>query len=202
MVTRPDRRADNKQTRTLSASQNILSRADGSAKFEFGTTSVICSVSGPVEVQMRDEKLDEATVEVIVRPAKGVRATKEKLIENTLRTTFEPIILGGMMPRTLVQITVQVTKDDGSVLAASINAIALALLDAGIPLKYMAAAVTCMFDSKTCEVVLDPTAVELQNSKSVHTFAFDNTRKTSNVLLSDSDGIFNEAEVRYIALMK
>ncbi|KAG1206417.1 hypothetical protein G6F35_011225 [Rhizopus arrhizus] len=162
MVTRPDRRADNKQTRTLSASQNILSRADGSAKFEFGTTSVICSVSGPVEVQMRDEKLDEATVEVIVRPAKGVRATKEKLIENTLRTTFEPIILGGMMPRTLVQITVQVTKDDGSVLAASINAIALALLDAGIPLKYMAAAVTCMFDSKTCEVVLDPTAVELQ----------------------------------------
>jgi exosome complex component RRP46 len=36
MVTRPDRRADNKQTRTLSASQNILSRADGSAKFEFG----------------------------------------------------------------------------------------------------------------------------------------------------------------------
>ncbi|KAG0759607.1 hypothetical protein G6F57_009031 [Rhizopus arrhizus] len=194
MVTRPDRRADNKQTRTLSASQNILSRADGSAKFEFGTTSVICSVSGPVEVQMRDEKLDEATVEVIVRPAKGVRATKEKLIENTLRTTFEPIILGGMMPRTLVQITVQVTKDDGSVLAASINAIALALLDAGIPLKYMAAAVTCMFDSKTCEVVLDPTAVELQNSKSVHTFAFDNTRKTSNVLLSDSDGIFNEAE--------
>lgn len=127
-----------------------------------GTTAVICSVNGPVEVQMRDEKLDEATVEVVFKPAKGLSTTKERVIEHTLRTTFEPIILGGMMPRTLVQITIQILKDDGSALAASVNAISLALLDSGVPLKHLAAAATCMVDSKTNQVILDPTAVELQ----------------------------------------
>ncbi|RCI01809.1 Exosome component 5, partial [Rhizopus stolonifer] len=190
----PDRRKDNKESRPFSAEQNILSRADGSARFELGTTAVICSVNGPVEVQMRDEKLDEATVEVVFKPAKGLSTTKERVIEHTLRTTFEPIILGGMMPRTLVQITIQILKDDGSALAASVNAISLALLDSGVPLKHLAAAATCMVDSKTNQVILDPTAVELQNAKSVHTFAFDNSRKTPFILLSDSSGLFDEKE--------
>lgn len=127
-----------------------------------GHTAVICSVSGPIEVQIRDEKLDEATVEVVVRPDRGVPTTKEKLMEDNLRTAFEPIILGGMMPRTLVQIVVQITKDDGCTLAAAVNAISLALLDAGIPLKQMAAAITVMVDQNTNELVLDPTAVELE----------------------------------------
>ncbi|CEG69322.1 hypothetical protein RMATCC62417_05415 [Rhizopus microsporus] len=192
-MTRPDRRTENTQLRTFSATQNVLHRADGSARFDLGATSVICSVSGPMEVPLRDEKLDEATVEVVVRPSSGIASTKEKLIENTLRTTFEPIILGGMMPRTLVQIVVQIIKDDGSVIAAAVNAIALALLDTGIPLKYMAASVTCMID-KTNNIILDPTAAELENAKSVHTFAFDNTPRTTTVLLSDSSGVFSEEE--------
>lgn len=126
-----------------------------------GSTSVMCSVSGPVEVQIRDEKLDEATVEVVVRPAKGFQTTKEKLMESMLRTAFEPVILGGMMPRTLVQIVVQIIKDDGCVLAAAVNAITIALLDAGIPMKHMAAAITVMIDQEN-ELVLDPTAIELE----------------------------------------
>lgn len=121
----------------------------------------MCSVSGPVEVQIRDEKLDEATVEVVVRPAKGVPTTKEKLMESVLRTAFEPVILGGMMPRTLVQIVVQIIKDDGCILAAAVNAITVALLDAGIPMKHMAAAITVMIDQHN-ELVLDPTTVELE----------------------------------------
>ena len=118
-------------------------------------------MSGPIDVQIRDEKLDEATVEVVVRPSKGVATTKEKLMESILRTTFEPVILGGMMPRTLVQIVVQVLKDDGSVLAASVNAISVALLDAGIPMKHLAAAITVMIDQDN-EMVLDPIVAELE----------------------------------------
>lgn len=136
----------------------------------------MCSVSGPIEVQIRDEKLDEATVEVVVRPATGTSSTREKLMEGILRTAFEPIILGGMMPRTLIQIVVQIMKDDGCVLAASVNAITVALLDAGIPMKHMAAAITVMID-KDDELVLDPTTVELEvqkrmKKKSVHEFLY------------------------------
>ncbi|GAA5813764.1 hypothetical protein MFLAVUS_007251 [Mucor flavus] len=193
MVNRPDRRDDNTQLRAFSASQNILNKADGSSKFEFGSTAVLCSVSGPIEVQIRDEKLDEATVEVVVRPATGTSSTKEKLMEGILRTAFEPIILGGMMPRTLIQIVVQIMKDDGCVLAASVNAITVALLDAGIPMKHMAAAITVMID-KDDELVLDPTTAELENAKSVHTFSFDNSHSKPRVLLSDSEGVFSEEQ--------
>lgn len=152
-----------------------------------------------MDVQIRDEKLDEATVEVVVRPAKGVATTREKLMESILRTAFEPVILGGMLPRTLVQIVIQITKDDGAILAASVNAITLALLDAGIPMAHMAAAITTMIDRKTNELVLDPTAVELENAKSVHTFAFDNASTKPKVLLSDSEGLFSQDEVGFRA---
>ncbi|KAI8145329.1 ribosomal protein S5 domain 2-type protein [Fennellomyces sp. T-0311] len=193
MVKRSDRRTEYTQLRAFSASQNVLNQADGSAKFDLGETSVLVSVVGPVEVPLRDEKMDEATVEVVVRPAVGVATTTEKLQEQLLRTAIEPAILGGMMPRTLVQIVVQIVKDDGSVLAAAVNGITLALLDAGIPMKFMTAAVTCMIDGSS-NVVMDPTKEELENAVSVHTFAFDNLSTTAHVLLSDSSGQFSQEQ--------
>ena len=36
-----------------------------------GETSVLCSVNGPAEVKLRDEKLDKATIDVVVRPLVG-----------------------------------------------------------------------------------------------------------------------------------
>lgn len=36
-MTRPDRRTENTQLRTFSATQNVLHRADGSARFDLGT---------------------------------------------------------------------------------------------------------------------------------------------------------------------
>lgn len=83
--------------------------------FAKGETSVLASVVGPIEVPLRDEKLDESTVEVVVRPAVGIPTTKEKLFERVLLEALEPMILGGVMPRTLVQIVIQINKDDGSV---------------------------------------------------------------------------------------
>lgn len=85
-------------------------------------------------------------------------------MENTLRTAFEPIILAGMMPRTLIQIVVQILKDDGSALAAAANSITLALLDAGVPMRQMVGSVTCMIDEKSNQLILDPTIIELQVS--------------------------------------
>ncbi|KAG2218373.1 hypothetical protein INT45_013324 [Circinella minor] len=194
MVKRPDRRTENTQLRAFSASQNLLNQADGSAKFDLGETSVIVSVVGPTEVQLRDEKMDEATVEVVVRPAIGVPTTTEKLQEQLLRTAIEPIILGGMMPRTLVQIVVQIVKDDGSALAAAVNGITLALLDAGIPMKFMSAALTCMIDRTSHDIIMDPTKEELENASSIHTFAFDNLNTTPHVLLSNSSGQFSQEQ--------
>lgn len=42
------------------------------------------------------------------------------------------------------------------------NAITLALLDAGVPIKSLVAAMTCMIDKDSKQIVMDPTAEELE----------------------------------------
>lgn len=49
-----------------------LYRADGSANFSQNGYTVIGSVNGPIEVQRRDELPEEASIDVIIRPAAGV----------------------------------------------------------------------------------------------------------------------------------
>lgn len=63
-----------------------LARADGSATYSSNDYSIIAGVNGPLEVQRRDELPEEATLEVIVRPAAGVggddpRSTQPKTTE-------------------------------------------------------------------------------------------------------------------------
>ncbi|KAF9105744.1 Exosome component 5 [Mortierella sp. AM989] len=194
------------QLRPFFSSQNLLNRADGSAQFDFGESSVLCSVVGPAEVKIRDEKLDKATLEVVARPLVGLPGIKDKAREQTIRETLEPLVLSGLHPRTLVQIVVQTMKDDGCILSTAFNATILALLDAGIPLKSILGSVTCIIDSQTNQILLDPTNEELALAKSTHVFVFDNKTSISDmdvdstesslgaVLFSDSTGLFTEDE--------
>lgn len=49
-----------------------LLRADGSASFSDHGYSILAAVNGPVDVQRKDELPEEATIDVMVRPAAGV----------------------------------------------------------------------------------------------------------------------------------
>lgn len=49
-----------------------LPRADGSATYSHAGYTITASANGPIEAQRRDEDPDEATVDVVVRPAAGV----------------------------------------------------------------------------------------------------------------------------------
>ncbi|RUS34238.1 ribosomal protein S5 domain 2-type protein [Jimgerdemannia flammicorona] len=210
MTIRPDRRTEPTQLRPFSSSQNLLNRCDGSAQFQFDKTAVLVSITGPTEVKFRDEKLDRASLEVIVRPLTGLSSTKERVLENVMRSTFANVILTGLHPRTSIQIVAQVMKDDGcvSVGSAAINATTMALLDAGIPMNALVGSVTCMVGKEDGEILMDPTMEELSRARSIHTFAFDSASRTSVmmdenggkgtsggvVLYSESTGDFTEDE--------
>ena len=63
-----------------------LTRADGSATFSSNGYTVIGAVNGLVEVSRRDELPQEATIDVVVKPASGVggehlRSSEQKLPE-------------------------------------------------------------------------------------------------------------------------
>ncbi|KAJ1722817.1 exosome non-catalytic core subunit rrp46 [Coemansia erecta] len=169
-MARPDRR-DPDQIRALNSVLGQLSRADGSAQFSTGSTSVVCGVYGPVDVKLFDEHLDRAHVEVKLRPDIGIPGPKDKWLESAILQTLEGNILAHLHPRTLVQINVQVRADGGSLDACAINAAILALVDAGVPLRLMVAAAACavMPDGR---IVVDPVAEEAEAARSLHTFAF------------------------------
>ncbi|CAI2193756.1 19449_t:CDS:2, partial [Funneliformis geosporum] len=169
MALRTDKRSSS-TIRPISIDQSLLSR-DGSARFNFGNSSVLCSINGPAEVKLRDEKLDKATIDVLVKPLVGTTA--------------------GLHPRTQIQIVSQVMMDDGSIVAAAINATTIALINAGIPMKDLVAAVSCVVN-KDDKILLDPTAQEMENAKSIHTFAFDRT--SSTLLFCESLGLFTEEQ--------
>ena len=70
----------------------------------------------------------------------------------------------------------QVECDDGSLLAAMSNALCLALMDAGLPMKCMISAISCAtFEDKTNK--WDPTQEEEAGAVSEYTFVYESVQK-------------------------
>ncbi|KAF8253842.1 ribosomal protein S5 domain 2-like protein [Wilcoxina mikolae CBS 423.85] len=169
----------------IAASLTILPRADGSATFKSGLTTVIASVNGPMEVKSRDELPDKTFIEVNVRPAIGVGGTRERALESRIISALSPLILRTYHPRTLLQIAVQLVEaedhsDTTAILPVCLNAATLALIDAGTPLASVLIATTVFLD-----------ADEGGNGGSKHVLAY---AKGGRCVFAESIGSFDEAE--------
>ena len=115
MLKRSDSR-EAAQQRPLTMDFGGVSRADGSASFSFGKTSVLAAVYGPAEVKASIERLDRATISVTFGSISGGNNTPlERSYEQIVRRTLESLIIASLYPRSLVKIVVQVLFDDGCV---------------------------------------------------------------------------------------
>lgn len=123
-----------------------LRRADGSGIYSGKTVKAVASISGPIlpPTSVTSQLL---ALSVHIRPLSGIAGTKETVLAATVRTLFERCILREMLPRTVVQMVVQMLSPSGKLWtgeeqAVMINAAMLALLDAGsIPLRGVICAV-------------------------------------------------------------
>lgn len=105
---RRDGRNDN-QIRPLAAEQGILNRADGSARFLQGNTSVLAAVYGPAPAKVaRMEKADSATVDVNFKPESGITSPADAERELLLRRSLEEVVLRSRYPRCVVSVVIQV----------------------------------------------------------------------------------------------
>jgi exosome complex component RRP46 len=126
----------------------------------------------------------------------------ERLVDSTLRS----VILTHLIPRTLVQITLQVRtlpdEDSSSGVNTSLTLLPhllhtayLALLSASIPLATTLTSVLVAFPAAGSQApLLAPTANELLRARpirSAHVFAFSGDRR---LLLNESDGTLTHAE--------
>ena len=151
-----------------SAKLSILSQPDGSALLEMGNTKVIAAVYGPRDVTLRSKELHDralVTVEVTTVPfssgehkkrSRGDRQIGE--LTTMLRETVEALLFTHNFPKSQVDIIVEVRQSDGGLKAACLNAITLALIDAGLPMRdFMVACTASCIDD---HVVVDTNYIE------------------------------------------
>ncbi|EGZ17444.1 hypothetical protein PHYSODRAFT_499334 [Phytophthora sojae] len=149
---RQDGRAGN-ELRPFASEQGALFRADGSARMSHGSSTVLASVYGPGQARnWRAEKTDKATLDVCFKLEKGITTSKEREYEQIIRETFTPVVLTDSFPRAVISIVVQVIEDNGSIsfplfsyYAFAINAVSLALMDAGVPMLSVVTATSKRF---------------------------------------------------------
>ncbi|OAA62862.1 Ribosomal protein S5 domain 2-type fold protein [Niveomyces insectorum RCEF 264] len=138
--------------------------ADGSSYLEMGHTKVMCVLTGPSEAGPRrgggigssgggggsgagDAKEAEVVVSIVVAGFSSVdrrrRGRTDKRIQElaaTVSRTLAAVLHTHLFPRSVIHVALHVLNQDGSLLAALLNAATLAAVDAGIPMSdYVAA---------------------------------------------------------------
>ncbi|RKP23212.1 exosome complex exonuclease RRP41 [Syncephalis pseudoplumigaleata] len=156
------------ELRKVKCSLSPLSHASGSAYVEQGNTKVLAVVYGPREARHKGHAMHDRAyinVEYTVAPfSTGERKKRSKndrrLLESGLaiKQTFESAIQTTLYPRSQIDIYIQLLQDDGGALQATINAVTLALIDAGVPmLDYVCA---CTGGNVDGQALLDLNHVE------------------------------------------
>ncbi|KAL8654020.1 MAG: hypothetical protein Q9210_001761 [Variospora velana] len=136
------------ELRRMHAQISIQAAADGSSYLEMGNTKVICTISGPSEGRRSAAGGGggdaNATVQVEIgiagfsgvdrkRRGRGDKRTSE--MQMTVANAFSNTLFTNLYPHSTIMITLHVLSQDGSLLAACLNATTLALIDAGVPMS-------------------------------------------------------------------
>lgn len=179
--------------RPMKCELNVLSVPDGSSMFIQGDTTVIAGVYGPVEVKLQKMLYDKANVEVTYNAAKGPPSINGRMMEMYIKDSCESAIVTTLHPAASVSINIQELQDSGGILACAINASCLALINASICMKYTVAAVSCMINKDSNEIILDPDNLLMENARASFTYVFDSVKK--DVICCHTSGIFSEKEL-------
>ena len=102
-------------------------------------------------------------------------------MEYFVAKTLESALLSHLYPRTQIQVILQELQRDGPLLAPAINAGIAAMLESGLSMAGLLAAVCVAVDSQGQELLLDPNAVQAQQSSCCLTLVF--SRQSNKVKL-------------------
>lgn len=170
LVDEEGRRIDGRlwnELRPIKIQVGILKNADGSAYIEQGRSKILAAVYGPRELHPRHLALpDKAALrcryhmapfstEVRKSPAPSRREIE---ISKVIREALEYVVFSELYPRSAIDIFIEVVQSDGGTRCTGLTAAALALADAGIPMRDLVAA--CAAGKVGGQIVLDLNDVE------------------------------------------
>jgi len=161
---RKDGRKNNEMRSPIVAKIGIIPNADGSAMFQIGKTIAIAAVYGPKKMHPQHSQNPEKgtlrctynmlsfSVEDRIRPGPSRRSTE---ISKITEWALEPIVILDKYPNMVVDVHINITQADAGTRCAGINAAAMALAHAGIPMKDMVSSVSVGKMDKTLVLDLD-----------------------------------------------
>jgi exosome complex component RRP41 len=154
------RKAD--ELRPIKLEVGVLSHADGSAYIEHGKNKILAAAFGPRE--MHPKHLAQADRMVLrcryhmapfsVQERKSPAPSRREVeLSKVIKEALEPALFPELYPRTGVDVFVEVLQADGGTRCASITAAALAIADAGVPMRDLV--VACAAGKVDDTVVVD-----------------------------------------------
>ena len=147
---RPDGRKPN-EIRKITAKVGIVPNADGSAMFSFGDTVAIAAVYGPKKMHPQHAQDPERgtlrcnynmlsfSVTERIRPGPNRRSTE---IGKITEWALKPVVMIDEFQANVVDVHINVLQANASTRCAGINAAAMALAHAGIPMKSLVQSVS------------------------------------------------------------
>ena len=147
---RPDGRKPD-EIREMKAKVGIIPNADGSAMFSFGDTIAIAAVYGPKKMHPQHLQDSEKgtlrctynmlsfSVAERIKPGPSRRSME---ISKITEWALDPAVMINQFPNTVVDVHINIIQANASTRCAGINAAAMALAHAGIPMNDMVSSVS------------------------------------------------------------
>ncbi|VDO53707.1 unnamed protein product [Onchocerca flexuosa] len=152
--------------RSIVMQTGALHDQKGTVYVEFGSTKVICAVDGPKEITKNTDAdptegqicvfLKNVSMESTAVPGSSSISNKENSgMRNAVESALRSIICLELFCKAQIDVEITVLNDDGGVLAASLIAASLALIDSGIQVYdvCVAAHIVMLADGR---IIVDP----------------------------------------------
>lgn len=187
------------EPRRIMIKAGVLKNANGSAYIEFGENKILAGVFGPRDVHPKHlantdrgilrcrYHMQPFSVGERKNPAPSRREIE---ISKVIKEALEPAVMLESFPRTVVDVFIEILQADGGSRCAALDAAAVALADAGIPMRDMVSA--CAAGKVADTIVLDINNEEDQEGQADMPVAY--MPNLGKVTLIQLDGVLSPEE--------
>ena len=192
------------EIRPMKAKVGVVESADGSATFETGGTKAMAVVRGPRT--LHPQHMQDARTGILrvsygmmpfsvwdrIRPGPSRRSEE---ISKVCEWALNAVVDLTEFPNTVVDVFIQIPQADAGTRAAGLNAAAMALAHAGIPMKEMISAIAVGKADKTLLVDVDYDEEAFHDGEGATDIPMAVTSRTKNISLLQLDGKISPAEL-------
>jgi len=193
------------EVRPMKAKVGVVPSADGSASFETGGTKAMAVVRGPRTLHPQHMQNPRTGILRVsygmmpfsvwdrIRPGPSRRGEE---ISKVLEWALNSVVDLSEFPNTVVDVFIQIPQADAGTRVAGLNAAAMALAHAGIPMKEMISAIATGKADKTLLVDVDKEEEDFHDGEGATDIPMAFTSRGKKITLLQLDGKISISEFK------